>query len=193
MVPTGFKEDKRDWEQRMMKGFLKVFFLVALLAGFAGCGYVTRSNFVGDTRTIYVESFGNDITFTAEGERNLYFPLLEVKTRNAVIDRFLFDGNLKIAKTDLADLVLKGKLKSYNRAGLRFTDNDDVEEYRVQIFVELTLWDQKKKEVVWTEPGLVGEATYFVTGPAATSEESAVQAAIIDLARRTVERTVEDW
>lgn len=159
----------------------------------ASCGYTTRSTLPASTKTIHVELFKNSISYTTEGRRNIYLPLLEVKVRNAVTDRFLFDGNLKLAEPDQANLVLKGELKNYERTVLRYTDDDDVQEYRVHITVALELWNTRKQEAVWTEPAFVGEATYFVTGASAKSEESAVDGAMNDLARRIVERTVEDW
>lgn len=160
---------------------------------FSGCGYTTKSILPKNIRTIYVEPFKNNIDFTTGTGRNVYLPLLEIDARNAVIDRFLFDGNLKIAKPEAADLILKGDLNGYNRSGLRYTDNDDVEEYRVHVTVSFELWNTKKDELSWAEPNFTGEATYFVTGPEVSTEDSAVDKAIVDLARRIVERTIEDW
>lgn len=159
----------------------------------AGCGYTTRSTLPSTIKTIHVEMFKNKIDFTTEGRRNIYLPLLEIKVRNAVIERFLFDGNLKIAEKDRAHLVLKGELQGYDRSALRYTDNDDVQEYRIHITVSLEMLDAQTGEVKWTEPSFVGEATYFTTGALAKSEDTAVAEAITDLARRIVERTVEDW
>jgi len=158
-----------------------------------GCGYTTRSTLASHLKTIHIESFDNAISYTSGSTRNVYFPLLEVDARNAIIGRFQFDGNLRISESDQADLVLEGKLINYSRHGLRFTDGDDVEEYRVNVIVSLELWDTREEVLRWSESRFVGEATYFVTGPEATSEESAVEEAIEDLARRIVERTVEDW
>lgn len=177
----------------MMKRLKLCFFYFALCAVISGCGYTTKSTLPKNIKTIYIEPFKNSIDFTTGTRRNVYLPLLEVDTRNAVVDRFLFDGNLSIAKPEEANLILKGELKDYQRSGLRFTDNDDVEEYRVHITVSLELWDTKNEKVSWAEPSFVGEATYFVIGPQVTSEDSAVDEAITDLARRIVERTVEDW
>ena len=165
----------------------------ALFLAAAGCGYTTKSTLPASLKTIHVEPFKNNIDFTTGAQRDIYLPLLEVKARNAVIDRFLFDGNLKIAESAVADLVLKGELTGYQRSGLRYTDDDDVEEYRVHVTVSFTLINSKTGEVSWTEPGFTGEATFFVTGPRASSEDSALNAAILDLARRIVERTIEDW
>lgn len=169
------------------------FFFLMLVVSSISCGYSTRSSMSGPVRTIHIESFKNSIPYTNDSKRNIYLPLLETKVRNAVVDRFLFDGNMKVSQKDTADLVLKGELKNYDRNALRYTDNQDVQEYRVVITVSLQLWDQEKNEMVWSEPSFSGEGTYFVTGPQASSEDSAVNAAMEDLARRVVERTVEDW
>jgi len=171
-----------------------IWLFILFLGGISlNCGYTARSTLPGYMRTIYVEPFKNNISFTSEGGRDVYLPLLEVDTKNAIVKRYLFDGNLKIAVPDKADLILKGELKRYNRGGLRFSDDDKVEEYRVQIFISAELWDVHKKVVVWTETDFAGEATYFLTGALATTEQSAIDEAIADLARRIVERTIENW
>lgn len=172
------------------KRFVSVFAACVCLSG---CGYTTSSTLPGDINTIHIDKFINKIDFTDESRRNLYLPLLEVNVHNAITDRFLFDGNLKIGGEDSADLLLKGELLNYRRVGLRFTDGDDVEEYRVYITVRLELYNNDTQELMWTEESFVGEATYFVSGPQSSSEESAVNEAIEDLARRIVERTVEAW
>jgi len=175
-----------------MKKILSLLILVA--ATFLnGCGYTTSSTLPGHLKTIYIDRLANEISYTSSTSREVYFPLLEVDARNAIIDRFQFDGNLTLTDTDRADLVLKGKLIEYERQGLRFTDNDTIQEYRVNVVVALELWDMTKGEIKWAEPRFVGQATYFLSGPEATTEESAVQEALKDLARRIVERTVEDW
>ncbi len=157
------------------------------------CGYTTQSTLPGNIKTIYVEPFKNKIDYTRDDKRNVYFPLLEVEVRKAVIDRFLFNGYLDIAEPASADLILRGELASYDRSALRFTDSDDVQEYRVQVAVDLELWDATKQEISWQEKGFTGEATYFVSGPGAISEQEALNKAVEDLGRRIVERTLEDW
>ena len=111
----------------------------ALVSGvlFSGCGYTTKSTLPKSIKTIHIDRLKNSIDFTTGTNRNVYLPLLEVDVRNAIVDRFLFDGNLKIAEPQMADLVLKGELTQYSRSALRYTDDDDVEEYRVQITVSL--------------------------------------------------------
>ena len=163
------------------------------LSFFAGCGYSTRSLLPGNFKTIHVAPFKNNITYTNERYRNLYLPLLEVNVRNAIVDRFLFDGNLDIVEEDPADLVLKGELIGFERDVLRYTEDNDVQEYRIRVIVSLALWDNAEKKTLWVEPHFVGETTYFPAGSQATSESVAIEDALVDLARRLVERTIEDW
>jgi hypothetical protein len=176
-----------------MKKILSLTLLILTMTLSLSCGYSTKSALPARFRTVYIEDFKNKISFTTEQARNIYIPLLEVTVRDAVVDRFLFDGNLRIAKPETADLVLKGELVQYQRDALRYTDDDDVEEYRVQIIVNLILLDTKLGEPLWTENGFGGEATYFVSGPLAGTEENAVQEATVDLAKRIVERAIENW
>ena len=122
--------------------------------------------------------------------RKLYIPGLETRVRSTIIDRYLFDGNLHIGQEETADLVLKGKLLSYDREDLALTNNQDVQEYRIRITVELTMTDLVDKRDLWHESSFAGEATYLTTGG---SEGAALDAALKDLAMRVVARTVEDW
>lgn len=175
----------------MKKIFPTLTLLIPLIL--CSCGYSTHSSLPSRFRTIHVEAFANKIDFADERSRNPYLPLLEVKARDAVVSRFQFDGALRIAKPETADLILKGELINYDRTALRYTDSRDVQEYRVQIQVNLTMWDTANNQVMWEEKGFTGEADYFVTGPGATSESEAVVLATTDLARRIVERAIEDW
>ena len=177
---------------KLFRHFCSGLVAAALLLG-GGCGYTTQSALPAYLKTISVDPFANKIDYTADGNRQVYFPLLEVKVRNAVIDRFLFDGHLRVTDKDEADLVLSGELIRYERYALRYTDNDDVQEYRVHVIVNLVMKDRRHNEVLWEEPGFAGEATYFVSGPLATTESAALEDATLDLARRIVERTIENW
>ena len=177
-----------------MKKFLPLFLAVQLTLGLTGCGYSTRSLLPSNLKAIYIQPFKNKVGYTDESVRNLYLPLLEVKITNAVVDRFLFDGNLDIKDEGQADLVLRGELLGFERHPLRYIENtEDVEEYRINIIVSLVLWDTADNEVVWEEPNFVGDTTYFTTGTLVKSEATAVEDALTDLARRIVERTIEDW
>jgi len=162
-----------------------------------GCGYTTRSMIKGEFKTIYITPFINKIDITNEtsvaDKYKLYRPHLETELTQAVINKFVFDGNLKVSEKDSADLVLKAELIEFRKDPLRYTENNDVEEYRINIVVDLNLWNRSSDKLVWQEQRFTGDTTYFTSGSQAISEETAISNGIKDLARRIVERTVEQW
>jgi hypothetical protein len=170
---------------------MRPWLLTVLIFAMAGCGYTTGSLLPSKFRSIYVENFKNSTSFKSENIQ--YVPLLEVRTRDAVVNRFMFDGNLRIGKAATSDMVLQGELKGLERHELRLTENQDVQEFRINVYVDLTLWDPVEDKIIWSESNFAGEATYFVTGPQAKPESAAIEDALNDLARRIVERTLEDW
>ncbi len=179
--------------------FLKCPMIVFLISTIliAGCGYTTRSLLPTNFKSIYVENFKNAIAITDE-QSNLrmyrgYRPGMEIDLTKAVIDKFLLDGNLKIQTSLNADLILKGELTDFKRDALRYDANDNVEEYRIKLIVNLELQNAKTGNLVWREKGFAGESTYRTGGSLVKSESAAINDALDDLSRRIVERTVEAW
>ena len=121
------------------------------------------------------------------------FPGIEERATQAVISRFLFDGNLRVThKPEEADLLLTGKLLDFYRQALRRDDGDTVEEYRLNLSSEVTLRDKAGK-LLLQDKQLVGDTTYFVTGPQSKSESAAVDDLVNDFSRRVVEWVIEYW
>lgn len=170
---------------------IKIALLLTLILG--GCGYTTGSLLPSNYKTINIEPFKNKIGYVSEGRRELYIPLLENKVRDSIIVRFQNDGHLKVARSGQSDLLLKGDLVRFEREELRIDDNDQVSEYRVRITVNIVLMDPNNDREMWSEGSFAGEATYYLSGPQAKSESQAVEDALVDLSRRVVERTLEDW
>lgn len=172
-------------------------FLISILFFASGCGYTTKSLLPSDIKTIYVDNFANGIKITAE-QSNVrmyrgYTPGMERTLTTAVIDKFLTDGTLKIVSENDADLVLTGELVDFGHDVLRYDANNNVEEYRVRIVVNMALEDRKKGKVLWSEKNFAGESTYYTQGSQSQSENAAIDNAMTDIARRIVERTVEVW
>jgi len=166
---------------------------ILLVSSIAGCGYTTGSLLPDKYRTIAIQPFENRVNNIDENSNVLYVPLLESNVRTAIIDRFLFDGNLHIADPDKADLVMNGALIGLAQDNLRQDVNQNIQEYRIRIIVSLTLTDKATGKVLWKEPSFSGEVTYFLSGPQALSQSAAIDQALTDLATRVVERTVENW
>jgi len=168
-----------------------------LLVTITGCGYTTRSMISSKFRTIYITPFVNKVDITNEtytsSKYRIYRPMLETDVTKSVINKFLFDGNLKPVKEEAADLILKGELIDFRKDPLRYDENDVVTEYRVNLVVNISLWDRREDKLVWEEKGFTGDTSYFTSGIQAKSEGAAINDALSDLARRIVERTVEQW
>ncbi len=170
---------------------------IALAFMLSGCGYTVKSNFPPDIKTIHIDTFANKVSITQETtdrySYRTYRPLLEVDITNAVINRFIYYGDLRVVKEKNADLIMTGELKDFIRQPLRTSSSGDVEEFRLNIVVDITLKNTRRNEVMWIEENLIGDTTYFVTGSLAKSEAQAMDEAIKDLARRIVDRVVEGW
>ena len=178
---------------------LRKFAIISIVALFfiSGCGYTTKSLLPSDLKTIYVENFVNGIKVTDESSDvrmyRGYRPGMELEVTRTIRDKFLRDGNLKLADLERADLVLKGELIDFRNEALRFSRDDDVEEYRVRLVVNMEMDNGKNGTVRWTENNFAGESLYRTSGPLVKTETVAIKEAAHDLARRVVERTIEEW
>ncbi len=175
-------------------------FAVTLLAAvtlIAGCGYTTKSLLPSDLKTIYVDDLVNKIKVTDEASDARmyrgYRPGMELEATRTIRDKYLSDGNLRVANMESADLILTGELVDFRNEALRYDRNNDIEEYRVRLVVNLVMKNAKDGKVRWTENNFAGESLYRTTGTLAKSEATAIKEAADDLARRVVERTIEEW
>ena len=176
-----------------------LFFLAAAWVSLsaAGCGYSTSRMLPAAYRTIYIEPFRNGIQFTQEVSDRLglqtTLPEIEETVTREVISQFITDGNLRITtKREEADLVLEGELTSFYRQSLRRLPDNTAEEYRLNLSASLKLHDRSGK-LLFSEPNLVGDTTYFAAGSSAVNESTAVTKLVTDFSRRAVERVIEDW
>lgn len=202
-MPGAAADIGKNGEEEMIfrKGVLGITQVALFTLVMAGCGYTTRSMISNKYRTIHIKQFINKIDITRETDASskykLYKPSLDTDLTRSVIDKFLFDGNLKPVKEENADLVLKGELVEFRRDSLR-TENNEVQEYRVNIVVNLSLWDKKEDWLVWQENSFTGDFTYFpfsstLPNIVKKGDDQAVNEAVADLSRRIIERTVEQW
>jgi len=181
----------------------RLIFLLAIFcaASLAGCGYATHTTAYKKATRIFIRPFENKVDLNIEREysdRNpyrLYRAGMETKVTDAIIDRFLVDGYLKVvSREDDADLVLSGALINFDKQPLRYDQkSENVAEYRANIIVDMSLENVSQGKKTWSEKGFVGFFEYNQSGPNSVSEDAAINNAIADLAKRIVERTVEDW
>ena len=125
------------------------FILSISLFFISGCGYTQDVKLPHDIKTIAVETFKNEIP---PQEQFAYRPGLEIELRNAIVEQFLLDGNLKVVDESEADAVLRGSVISYEQEGLRFDRLESVEEYRLFLVSKFELIDRRTNEVIIYEP-----------------------------------------
>lgn len=168
-----------------------------LLLCLAGCGYSATRLLPVEYQSIYIEPMQNRIPISTEMSERTGFisnlPELEENVTQGIIERFLFDGNLRVTSSpEAADLILSGQLTNFYRQALRRLDDDTVEEYRLNLVASLTLRDRSGK-LVLEEPSLIGDSTYFILGASSRSESAAVDDLAEDFSRRVVEWVIEYW
>jgi hypothetical protein len=163
----------------------------------AGCGYTTRPGLASYLKTVYIKPFGNQIDLTQVTSNYQQYPVyrhgLEIEITKAVMNRFQFTGLLRPTQSEQADSRLEGELVEFRRDALRFSASQQVEEWRLSLVVNLRFFDLHTNQLMWEEARFTGDTTYFAVGANAESESTAINRAIQDLARRIVERAVENW
>ena len=179
----------------MRKAILFSFcFLVLILSG---CGYTNKLLLAPGSDKIFVETFKNKIDITKEPSTsqkyNVYKPFLETKATDAVINKIIYDGNFKIVDKDSADLIFEGEVVNFLRQPLRYSDANDILEYRLNIMVDFRLKDARTGKIIMEQKNLTADTSYFLTGASAKTEDSAVDTLFEDLAIRVVSRIVNRW
>ena len=163
----------------------------------SGCGYSARPGLPSSMRTVYIKPFVNKIDITQLGMNTQEYPIyrhgMEVDLTDAVLRRFQFTGLLRPDSLARADTRLEGELVEFRKDPLRYNASQQVEEWRLNIVVNLRFYDRSSAEPIWEESHFTGDTTYFALGNSAESETTALSRAIEDAAKRIVERTVENW
>ena len=177
--------------------YCTVLIICLLMCAASGCGYTTGA-YIGPYKTIYIAPFKNSISIASAKSEfanyTSYYPLLESTITKKVVERFIFDGNLKVVKEEDADPIMKGELTYYNRSALGYAqNNEDVMEYRLTLTINLEFYNNRTKETIWRKDGFEANTTYFTTGALAISEKTALDNTIVELARRIVESVTEAW
>ena len=173
--------------------------VLALLAALcaSGCGYTMKGNLPDDLKSVAVMPVKNGIDLSQEiSQQNryqTYRPGIEVDLTNAIIDRFVFDGTLKVERPENANILIEAKLIDYRRDPLRYSLGNDVEEYRISVVAYVSAVTMPGKKELWHDEAVTGDTTYYLVGSRASSENDAVKRAVTDLARRVVERTLDRW
>ncbi len=153
----------------------------------SGCGYTASPALLPQhLKTIAVPLFENE---TSEYT-------LEQDVTDAVIQRFVSDGHLRVVDEKSADCVIKGKITQYRNAVFGISNAELAQEYRVTIAVSVVFKDQVKNREIWHDEEIVKTANYYVQtvpGQQAKTELDGRKEAIQKIADEILSRSVESW
>ena len=170
----------------------KLFVLAFILL--CGCGYTTRG-FVYSSNKIFITPAINKISIVTENRRystfTVYPILLEQRLTNKIINRFNIDGHLKVTSKDEDALKLSSEITEYTKEVMRYSGSEDVKEQRLRLHVKIKLLNPDGNVI--KEREVVGETSFFLTGPNAVSETTAQETLLDDTSRRILEVVVEEW
>ena len=141
------------------------------------------------TKTIAVAAFIND---TNE-------PYVDVEVTKAVVDEFMADGRLRVMDPEAADLQLSGKVTKFEITALSYTRDSYVQQYKVQILVDVVLNDKRTKTILWKERGI--QAVFISDYPVTVGDiratkvvkDSAMKKAAQDIAWTLRSRVLEGF
>jgi len=160
--------------------------LAAALATCVGCAYTFESALPSHIRTVRVDVF----------ENRTGYPRLEAELARALVREFQADGTL-VPGGRFADSVVKGTLVKVGRSVLQEDEFDDVVTGQVTVAAVVTFEDSAgggallAAERVTSADARRSEGVFrLATGG---TEEGAFGAALRELARNIVRRTVEAW
>ncbi len=133
------------------------------------------------------------------GAKSIAVPLFENQTtqfgvREALTDsvsaRFLRDNILKIVPAQTAELLLAGNIIRYERSAHTFDASQQVKQYVVNVWADVSVTSRKDQKIVWEEKELLGFGIYDAT---LETEEDGKARAVSKLAEIIVNRTLRGW
>ncbi|MGB9700693.1 MAG: LPS assembly lipoprotein LptE [Thermodesulfobacteriota bacterium] len=131
--------------EKKLKAIRRLLIILILAMGEAACGYrfVGReTNLPGDIKTLAIPLFTNQTDQIG----------LESEITQALRERFISSKRLVIQEEKSANLVLKGKVKSFNTTSVAVTKGLFVTSgYRAMITIEIILKRHQDGQVLWKD------------------------------------------
>ena len=181
--------DKTDSMERLilamvkvfMKGFLVSITVIVLLQLGFGCGvYTFNPKGKSSIQSLSIQRFENQ---TAE------YGLAD-RMADQIIDAFIAEGTLKIVPVEGSEALLEGVLVGYERKPYTYNQNDEVQEYKVEMVFDITLKNPVDDSDIWKER-MSQIGTYDVEK--SETEETAQQRAIELLIEAIINKTTKSW
>ena len=175
----------RSLSTRLLQSLLFFIFLFT-----CACGYHLRGvgqNLPKEIKTIGLSPFAND---TFEGD-------LEILLSEALAEEFSKTKRLTVTDVASADVILGGNIRSYSSRPVSFSSSDVVQDYRVEVSVDVVLKRKESGELIWKGKNLKQIKDYRAEpGNVELSEENrsaAKRSVAAELAEMIYDRIFEDF
>jgi hypothetical protein len=166
---------------------MKPFFVLSLAVLFLGTGCASyKLGTVRDPgfKTIFIENFKSEVDE----------PALENLVTTSVIQQFQKDGTLVVTSQDQADVILRGKIVSFDMTPVRYSRENELTttEVTMSIGVKYTL-TKKGQNRPYAQGDVSGSTGFFVGNDIQSDKRQGVPLAAQKLGSRIVSNLVEGW
>ena len=141
------------------------------------------SGLPGHLRTVAVPIFEN---------RTAEIGIREALT-DAVTEALITDGRLRVVAPESADSIIEGAVVDYKEQAYTYDRSENVQEYIVRIYLDISYRDVKNRTVIWEEKRMEGWGTYDVSVSPPEEIDAGRERAIAKLAEDIVNKTLSGW
>jgi outer membrane lipopolysaccharide assembly protein LptE/RlpB len=145
----------------------------------SGCAYGLSGSLPTYLQTIRVSPFRSSVTEYG----------LEQELTSLVTEKLVMDGRLAIVTTG-QNSELAGNVAAWARTPYSYTSAEQVEEYKLEIRLELTFTDLIAESDILDSESIT---TWIVYDPSAESEQEARGRLLAEAAEETVRRCLSGW
>ena len=134
--------------------------------------------------------------------RNLVIPLFENNTveagiqdplTDAIIERFLTNGQYRLVDVPQADAVIKGTITDIQEESLAFSEGTIAREVRLWIEVDVRFEAVADRRVIWEERQLRTFGDYVIETGSDAEREPAIELAIEKMAEEILNQSISGW
>lgn len=100
-----------------------------------------------------------------------------------------------VSDENSADAVLTGEIVEFINRPFSFSSELNAEEYHVVVKVNISLFNRRTNEPIWSNQVISGDGSYFVdvADEDAQTFDAAVDESITEITERILNLTVQDW
>lgn len=171
-----------------MKSHIKNIWLLSFCLLFSSCGYHLVGT--GNTLPKHLKSISIPVFDNSSSQ-----PEIHRELTSAILQSFITDGRLKVAKKSDADLVMVGALTYYDLRTASFSSQDLASDIIIELEVEIEVTDQVKNKL-FLKKKLKTQWDYKSTSDIANTETARLEAldeAYKELGNRLVSLIIDQF